>query len=241
MHRKVRLLKWWYTTLTCALLSVQADTGSAQNAPGPASTLQAHVAWAFNPVKRCPDLRVAEDGTAAVVVFLVARSGVPSRVSIKSSSRSEGLDAAAMNCVLKLRFDPATRLGDGEPIESWQEMAWTWASQERRGDTHGIATQAPASKANQDSTASIAVPNGNSTSGSQDGSRSQDRSVAVRVCADDAGKLLQDPTILRSSGNPGFDEAAVKIAKSGSPYYRPGAHSGKKPVSGCAQLTIEFE
>jgi TonB family protein len=241
MHRKVRLSKWWYTTLTCALLSVQADIGSAQNAPGPASTLQAHVAWAFNPVKRCPDLRVAEDGTAAVVVFLVARSGVPSRVSIKSSSRSEGLDAAAMNCVLKLRFDPATRLGDGEPIESWQEMAWTWASQERRGDTHGIATQAPASKANQDSTASIAVPNGNSTSGSQDGSRSQDRSVAVRVCADDAGKLLQDPTILRSSGNPGFDEAAVKIAKSGSPYYRPGAHSGKKPVSGCAQLTIEFE
>jgi TonB family protein len=241
MHRKVRLLKWWYAMLTCALLSVQAGIGSAQNAPGPASTLQAHVAWAFNPIKRCPDLRVAEDGTAAVVVFLVARSGVPSRVSIKSSSRSEALDAAAMSCVLKLRFDPATRLGDGEPIDSWQEIAWTWASQERRGDTHGIATQTPASKANQDSTASMAAPNGNITSGSQDGSHSQDRSVAVRVCADDAGKLLQDPTILRSSGNPGFDEAAVKIAKSGSPYYRPGTDSNKKPVSGCAQLTIEFE
>jgi TonB family protein len=241
MHRKVRLLKWWYTMLACALLSVQAGIGSAQNAPGPASTLQAHVAWAFNPIKRCPDLRVAEDGTAAVVMFLVARSGVPSRVSIKTSSRSEGLDAAAVNCVLKLRFDPATRLGDGEPIDSWQEMAWAWASQERRSDTRGIAAQTPASKANPDSTASIAAPNGNSTSGSQDGSPSQDRSVAVRVCADDAGKLLQDPTILRSSGNPGFDEAAVKIAKSGSPYYRPGTHSGKKPVSGCAQLTIEFE
>jgi outer membrane biosynthesis protein TonB len=52
---------------------------------------------------------------------------------------------------------------------------------------------------------------------------------------------LQEPTILRSSGNPGFDEAAIKIARSGSPYYRPGTNSGRKPVSGCAQLVIEFE
>src|ERR1700730_1680021 len=137
MHRKVHLFKWRYTTLICAVLSVHANIGSAQNAPDPNATQQAHAAWAFNPIRRCPDLRIAEDGTAAVVVFFVARSGIPSRVSIKSSSRSEGLDAAAMNCVSKLRFDPATRLGDGEPIDSWQEMAWAWATQERHGDTNG--------------------------------------------------------------------------------------------------------
>jgi TonB family protein len=218
MHRQVCLFKWRYTTLICAVLSVHANIGSAQNAPDPNGTLQAHVAWAFNPIRRCPDLRIAEDGTASVVVFLVARSGIPSRVSIKSSSGSEALDAAAMNCVSKLRFDPATRLGDGEPMESWQEIAWKWASQER-----------------PDSTASSAALQGNSNGASQD------RSVAVRVCADDTGKLIQEPTILRSSGNPGFDEAAIKIARSGSPYYRPGTNSGRKPVSGCAQLVIEFE
>jgi TonB family protein len=231
MHKKVCLFKWRYTALVCAVLSVHANIGSAQNAPDPNDTLQAHVAWAFNPIRHCPDLRVAEDGTASVVVFLVARSGIPSRVSIKSSSGSEALDAAAMNCVSKLRFNPATRLGDGEPMESWQEIAWKWASQE----PHGTATRTPALQAAPDFTASSAAPQGNSTGASQD------RSVAVRVCADDTGKLLQDPTILRSSGNPGFDEAAIKIARSGSPYYRPGTNSGRKPVSGCAQLVIEFE
>jgi TonB family protein len=235
MHRKVRLFKWRYTTLICAVLSVHANIGSAQNAPDPNATLQAHAAWAFNPIRRCPDLRVAEDGTASVVVFLVARSGIPSRISIKSSSGSEVLDAAAMSCVSKLRFDPATRLGDGDPIESWQEIAWKWATQEHHGEPPGTATRTPALQAAPDSTANSAAPQGNSTGGSQD------RSVAVRVCADDTGKLLQDPTILRSSGNPGFDEAAIKIARSGSPYYRPGTNSGTKPVSGCAQLIIEFE
>jgi outer membrane biosynthesis protein TonB len=52
-------------------------------------------------------------------------------------------------------------------------------------------------------------------------SGSQNHSVAVRVCADDSGKLSQDPTILRSSGIPGFDEAAVKIAKSAVPRLSP--------------------
>jgi TonB family protein len=235
MHRKVRLFKWRYTTLICAVLSARANIGAAQNAPNPNETQQAHAAWAFNPIRRCPDLRVAEDGTASVVVFLVARSGIPSRVSIKSSSGSEALDAAAMNCVSKLRFDPATRLGDGEPVESWQEIAWKWASQDNHGDPHSTATRTPALQAAPDFTASNGALHGNSNGGSQD------RSVAVRVCADDTGKLLQDPTILRSSGNPGFDEAAVKIARSGSPYYRPGTNSGKTPVSGCAQLIIEFE
>ena len=227
------MFKWRYTALICAVLGVHANIGSAQNAPDPDATLQAHVAWTFNPIRRCPDLRIAEDGTASVVVFLVARSGIPSRISIKSSSGSQALDAAAMNCVSKLRFDPATRLGDGDPIESWQEIAWKWASQEHHGEPPGTATRTSALPAALDSTASSAASN--RTGGSQD------RSVAVRVCADDTGKLSQDPTILRSSGNPGFDEAATKIARSGSPYYRPGTNSGGKPVSGCVQLVIEFE
>ena len=213
--------KWRCTALMCALRSVQASLGMAQVAPAPKDTLQAHVAWLSNATKSCPDLRLAEDGTAAVVVFLVGRSGVPSRPSIKLSSQSEALDAAAINCVLRLRFQPATRLGDGEPIDSWQEIAWRWAS--------------------QDSTDMVAAPRQNDTGGRREDSQSKDGAVAVRVCADSAGKLAQAPAILRSSGNPGLDEAAVKIAESGSPYYRPGTTLDGKPVSGCAQLVIQFE
>jgi TonB family protein len=235
--------KWRCTALACAVLSFQADIGSAENMPGSSDTLQAHVAWASNPAKSCPDLRVAEDGPAAVVVFLVGRSGVPSKASIKSSSRSDGLDAAAMSCVLKLRFDPATRPGDGEPVESWQEIAWRWASQDAQGNPRGSAprTPTPASRGEQESMASIEAPQETDAAGRQPGSHGKDGRVAVRVCADDTGKLAQNPTILRSSGNPGLDEAAVKIAKAGSPYYRPGTNLDGKPVSGCAQLMIEFE
>jgi TonB family protein len=60
----------------------------------------------------------------------------------------------------------------------------------------------------------------------------------VRVCADEAGKLTQDPVITRSSGDPGLDEAALRIARSGAPYYRP---AGATSITGCAQLAIQFE
>src|ERR1700680_1680126 len=135
--------KWRCTILTSAvLLAVQANTGAAQNMPGPASISLAHVAWRFDPMRLCPDLRSAEDG-AAVVVFLVGASGVPSRAAIKSSSGSEALDTAARNCVLKLRFQPATRAGDGVAVDSWQEIAWRWATQrEQHRDAQGTAVRA---------------------------------------------------------------------------------------------------
>jgi len=65
--------------------------------------------------------------------------------------------------------------------------------------------------------------------------------VELRVCADQAGRLSQDPTIVHSSGDPGLDQAAVRIAKSGSGNYRPVETLNGKPVSGCAQLSIRFE
>jgi TonB family protein len=215
---------WRFAALTCACLSVQANMGMAQVGPAPKEPLQAQVSWLFNPTKLCPDVRVAkEDDTAAVVVFLVGRSGVPSRPSIKLSSRSEALDAAAIKCVSRLRFQPAIHLGDGEPMDSWQQIGWRWASQEPHGDPI------------------VAAPKEGEIGQKPEGPQNKDGRVAVRVCTDDAGKLAQDPTILRSSGNAGLDEAAVKIAQSGSPYYRPGTTLNGKPVSGCAQLVIQFE
>jgi len=226
------------TTLTCAvLLAVQANAGAAQSIPGSASISLAHVAWRSDPIRQCPDLRIAEDG-AAVVAFLVGVSGVPSRASIKSSSGSEALDTAAMNCVLKLRFQPATRAGDGVAVDSWQEIAWRWATQrEQYRDPQGSASRASP----QDDQKSIALAAAKERDASTRPDPPKEAKVELHVCSDIAGKLAQDPTVIRSSGDPGLDEAAVAIAKSGSGYYRPATTLGGKPVSGCAQLAIKFE
>ena len=228
------------TTLTCAvLLAVQANGGAAQNIPGSASISLAHVAWRFDPIRQCPDLRISEDG-AALIVFRVGVSGVPSRASIKSSSGSEALDTAAMNCVLRLRFQPATRAGDGVSVDSWQEIAWRWATQ-REQHRDPQATASRASPQDDEKSIALIARKENDASMRPESSPPKEAKVELHVCSDVAGKLVQDPTIIRSSGDPGLDEAAVAIAKSGSGYYRPAITSGGKPVSGCAQLAIKFE
>ncbi len=230
---------WWCTTRTCIfLLAVHVSAAAPQGIPVPASASLAHLAWKSDQLRQCPDLRIAGDG-AAVVLFLVGVSGVPSRASLKSSSGSEALDAAAMNCVLKLRFQPATRAGDGVAIESWQEVAWRWATQrEQHGGVQGIADRAaPGSDAN--SIAPIAT-NKIAASVRPENSATRKLEVELHVCSDVAGKLLQEPSVIRSSGDPGIDEAAVAIAKSGSGYYRPATALGGKPVSGCALVAIKF-
>jgi TonB family protein len=104
-------------------------------------------------------------------------------------------------------------------MDSWQEMAFQWAHQE-----------------------TPALPAANTgISARQEDSNRESGTVTVRVCTDEAGKPAQVPAIVRSSGNPALDQAAVKIASSGSSYYRPATTLGGKPVSGCARLMIEFE
>jgi hypothetical protein len=63
----------------------------------------------------------------------------------------------------------------------------------------------------------------------------------VHVCVDETGRLEQEPTIVRSSGIASLDQAAVRIAASGSAYYRPETSSTGQRLSGCAQLAIKFD
>jgi TonB family protein len=230
---------WLSVTLTCAVLTIRADVSAAQSQPIPDNPPLAQTSLGFNPKTRCPDLRIADEGTLAVVVFWVPRSGIPSKVSIKSSSGSNALDSAALSCVSKLRFAPLTRLGDGEPFDAWQQIAWRWAE---RGspdlDRAAMTSPSPLSAAAGQASEPVAgAPNPIAAERKQNDSRGQPGSVTVHVCVDETGKLKQAPTIVHSSGNAGLDEAAVKIAASGSPYYRPSASS----ASGCAQLAIKFE
>jgi TonB family protein len=142
-------------------------------------------------------------------------------MSIRSSSGSNALDSATLSCVSRLRFAAATTLGNGDPIDSWQQIALSWAS------------RAPESIA--------AAPAKMTADAKQDDSRGQANNVTVHVCVDEAGKLEQDPTIVHSSGIASLDQAAVRIAASGSAYYRPDTSPNGPPASGCAQLEIKFD
>jgi len=64
--------------------------------------------------------------------------------------------------------------------------------------------------------------------------------TVVCVCVDEAGVLTQDPVIASSSGSPKVDEAASRLAKSGSGQYRPAMADGK-PAGGCFRFAITFK
>lgn len=210
-------------------LFVAAFSGPTWGGPGgppPGAELrEASVAVGYEPKGRCPDLiqTDVQEPSAALVVLVVGPSGVPSQPSIKTSSGSESLDSAAVSCVMRLRFLPAVRAGEGSAMASWQEIAWKWG----RGHSAQSAPAAGTALAASTPATSNAARYVGTAAGAE-----------VRVCADESGKLAADPVITRSSGDSALDEAALRIARSGAPYYRPAAAAA---VSGCAQLAIKFE
>ena len=266
------MCEWRGAILACAALMAAGAASTAFAAPPPASgdVRQAHVALGFNADKRCPELRSADlrDPAVAVVLFRVGPSGVPSDPSVKSSSGSAALDAAAVKCVQQLRFQPATSFGEGSAVASWQQIAWKWVNpQAHQDDVAAAASQLPA-PASAPGTASAAAPAATTaataiaataTAGALTAAAASaapgDGTVGggaagtalpaadgadVRVCVDAAGKLAHEPTVTRSSGDAAFDQAAVRIARSGSGYYPPPTVNGK-PVAGCVRLTIRPE
>jgi hypothetical protein len=217
----VPMRNWLGTTLACVVLSITVDVHAAEVPPVPDNPLEAQTSLGFNLKRICPDLRIVDAGPMAVAVFWLPSSGIPSRIAIKSSSGSTALDAATISCVAKLRFAAATTLGSGDPIASWQQFALGWAA--RASEPIAGAKAAIAATAKPDDA----------------GMRSDE--VIVHVCADETGKLKQDPTIVHSSGIASIDQAAVRIASSGSAYYRPDTAPHGPPASGCAQLQITFD
>ena len=210
-------------------MSTAAGIHAAQIPPPPANPRWAQTSLGFNPKTSCPDLRMADEGTIAVIVFWLPSSGIPAKISVKTSSGSNSLDSAAVDCVTKLRFAAATTLGTGDPIDSWQQVAFRWAD---RGQS------LPSERGN--ATASVAGASAQAAAHIRPDNAATN-TVTVHVCADETGRLEHDPTIVHSSGIDSLDQAALRIAASGSSYYRPVTSSGGPPVSGCAQLAIKFD
>jgi TonB family protein len=213
------------TSLVCTPLAAAAQQ-SAPPAP-PAAASQARFALGFNALSRCPTLRVAgaDDVQVVVVMFQVGASGVPSQPSVTAPSGSAELDAAAMSCVLKLRFQPATRLGDGTAVESWQQMAWKWSPSAAR--SVGTGTLPPSAAAATQPPPRASTPSASTR-------------AEVRVCVDESGRLTAAPKLMHPSGDADFDAAAIAVARSGSGQYRPpSVGRDGKPIAGCLQVAIE--
>jgi TonB family protein len=211
---------------------------AAEDAP-PDNARRANPAWLFNPRERCPDLRVADDENSVVVVFKVSASGTPSRASIRSSSASAELDQAALSCVMKLRYAPATQLGDATAIASWQQLGFQWAKPAQHGAAPVAAGSAPAAGAAVAATA-VAVTGAAAAAPAPSGN-TPDGSVRVQLCADENGRLVREPAIIGSSGDPQIDAAALKVARAGSGAYRPVTQLQGRPLSGCVELDLRFQ
>jgi len=233
-------MRGWNLTLVCALLlAAPAHLVIAQSGAAPAGNLPAaHFPFGVDPAKRCPELRHtnAEEGAVAVVQFLVGTTGVPSKVSIRDSSGSQSFDAAATSCVVKLRFTPATRLGDAVAIESWQQLALK---------STGPASAPQAAHCDQPGsgkpgeTANPAV-----VADAQEASdRKQPGPMAARagvcVCVDETGKLTQSPVLTNSSGVAAFDKAALEL--SSAAHYRPAASASGQAAPGCFRFKVGLD
>jgi TonB family protein len=219
--------------LASAALPAAIASAAWAGPPAAAELREASVAVGYETLGRCPGLiqTDVQEPSAVLIVLVVGPSGVPSQPSVKTSSGSESLDAAALSCVTKLRFLPAVRAGEGSAMASWQQIAWKW------GREH--FAQAPQSAGSAPG-AAITTPGVVAGAAAADPARAPPAAggAEVRVCADESGKLTQDAVITRSSGDPGLDQAALRIARSGAPWYRP---AGATSVTGCAQLAIKFE
>lgn len=184
------------TRVCLAVLSIAAAAVPAGAATP--DVLIAHPAVRYDPKERCPELRVSDEGDAVVVVFLVNPYGAPSQAHVRAPSTVPGLDAAALSCVLKIRFQPATRPGDAQPLESWQQLSLRYAAP-------ALVAAAPAATAAPAAAAGLAIPAG----------RSGGSTSSVHVCTDAAGQLTQAPQVTHSSGDAALDAAAVQVARSG--------------------------
>ncbi len=218
--------------LIAAVHAVPILAQSASSQPPKDGIASASVALRYDLSRHCPELRQAalEDEGAAVVVFRVGPSGVPSQPSIRSSSGSADLDAAASSCVMRLRFNPRVRAGEGSAMESWQQAAWKWAHPNRSNGTAAAPPPVPAS-------ALAASPASAAGAATVAAGRPTAASV-VRLCVDASGHLAQDPTLLSSSGDADLDAAALRIARSGSGSYRAATTSSGATSGGCLQLTL---
>jgi TonB family protein len=165
----------------------------------------------------------------AVVQFMVGSTGAPSQASVRSSSGSSGFDSAAMSCVLKLHFLPATRYGDGVAVESWQQMALKWEG----------SVAAPQSARCEAAGSPVVVADVQESAAGREQPGPAVTRAGVCVCVDETGKIAQAPVLMTSSGIAGFDKAALELSSAAR--YRPATSASGQAAPGCFRFKVGIE
>ena len=68
----------------------------------------------------------------------------------------------------------------------------------------------------------------------------QEGVAVVHYCVDENGRLSEEPTVERTSGDDDLDGAALVLAKAGDGHYVAASEAGKA-IAGCATLKVKFE
>lgn len=219
------------STAATALLMLVAGCPAAQ-AAAPRYVTTASPAVRYSPADRCTNLRISDDGTFAIVLFQVSAGGAPSQPSVRLSSGSQALDTAAIDCAMKLKYHPATRVGEGTPVDSWQQISLRWVTPPGAPAVAAapVTTTAPATAATSMAPAAAAAATGAAVATAPAAAaHAASGSADVRACSDGTGHLAQEPAVVRSSGDATLDAAAVKIARGAS---------GSYPAGGCVRVTV---
>ncbi len=229
---------------SASMLALLSQRGIAQDKSAPSGRddlRNAQLAWGSDPARRCPELRdsTAEEGSLAVVQLLVGPTGAPAQPSIRSSSGSAGFDAAAVSCVLKLHFLPATRYGDGNAVESWQQFALRWTGAVRVPQAARCeAADAADGKDHAPAPAEVSEPAA-AFGGRRDQPGPTMARVGVCVCVDETGKVSEAPVLTSSSGIAGFDKAALELSAAAP--YRAARSANGRPAAGCFRFKVGIE
>lgn len=184
--------------------------------------------WASDQSHDCPypvAPKQAIKQPTTVLHTIVDTTGRPLETSVLKSSGSEQFDAAAVECLGKMRFQPAMRAK--EPVR-WQMAAkvdWVLMPPLTK-------TCEPLKKPYND--ASTNTPPGELVIGDKESLKRPTKWIAVVcVCANEAGEVVQ-PIIMQSSGNARWDRDVIEGAKNS-------ARNSKFKGPGCMEYAVAFK
>jgi len=145
--------------------------------------------------------------------LLIDDTGKLSNIAVKQSSGSEDLDNAALECMKKAQFQPATRDGHATMSKSVAPWRWTLPSVSRTCDAAVSASSLGSEKAN-----AAVWP----------------KPAYVCFCFGDSGEPQGKPTVVRSTGYRDADKMAVDVAE-----LKSAAYQGRLP--GCHVFGVKFD
>src|SRR5579875_3576837 len=68
----------------------------------------------------------------------------------------------------------------------------------------------------------------------------EEGTALVHACVGPNGRLVQPPTLAKTSGHSRLDEAAIRLATAASGKYKPATEDGK-PISACTTFGVKFQ